>query len=124
MEHGVVIWNSGLTKSQKNDLEKIQKVSLKIILGDYSSYSDACKMFSVDLLSLRRTQLCTNFAVKLFKSDRMRDFFTPAEQSYVTRNENQLVIENVPRTTRCKNAPHNYLAKLVNQNITKIKKTI
>ena len=31
-EHGVVVWNSGLTKGQVADLEKVQKVALKIIL--------------------------------------------------------------------------------------------
>ena len=33
-EYGVVVWNSGLTKNQSNDLKKIQKVAFKIILGD------------------------------------------------------------------------------------------
>ena len=33
-EHDVVVWNSGLTKNQSNDLEKIQKVAFKIILGE------------------------------------------------------------------------------------------
>ena len=27
LEHGVIVWNSGITKAQRNDLEKIQKVS-------------------------------------------------------------------------------------------------
>ena len=31
-EHGVVVWNSGLTKGQVAVLEKVQKVALKIIL--------------------------------------------------------------------------------------------
>ena len=30
-EQGVAIWNGGLTKNQIRDLEKIQKVALKII---------------------------------------------------------------------------------------------
>ena len=32
-EHGVAIWNSGLTKAQENEIEKIQKVAPKIILN-------------------------------------------------------------------------------------------
>ena len=44
-EHGVVIWNSGLTKSQENELEKIQKIALKIILEDSNiSYEVACTL--------------------------------------------------------------------------------
>ena len=70
-EQGVAIWNGGLTKNQIRDLEKIQKVALKIILADgYNEYDRACAKFSINTLSERRLELCTNYAVKLFKSDR------------------------------------------------------
>ena len=75
-EQGVSIWNSGLTKGQVNDLETIQKVALKIILGDdIRSYDMACSFFKLEPLSERTTELCTNLAVKLFKSD-SDQFFT------------------------------------------------
>ena len=118
-EQGVIVWNSGLTKAQISDLEKIQKVALLIILGeDYSSYDKACKIFGITSLSSRRVQLCTNFAVKLYRSSRSEQYFTPAKQS--ARNGQILVKENNCRTTRWYNAPHNYLNRLVNQNVTKI----
>ena len=121
-EQGVVVWNSGLTKAQISDIEKIQKVALLIILGeDYLNYEMACKNFDIATLSSRRAQLCTNFAVKLFKSSRSDQFFTQAKQS--ARNEQVLVKENICRTTRCYNAPHNYLNRLVNQNAAKIAKS-
>ena len=69
-EQGVAIWNSGLTKGQDSDLEKIQKVALRIILADdYKSYDLACSYFGVKRLTERRLELCTNFAMKLYKSD-------------------------------------------------------
>ena len=37
-EHGVAIWNSGLTKGQVNDLEKIKKTALKMP----GSYTPSC----------------------------------------------------------------------------------
>ena len=75
-EQGVSVWNSGLTKSQVNDIEKIQKVALLIILGEeYSQYEAACKRFGITSLSSRRAQLCVNFAVKLFKGPRSDQFF-------------------------------------------------
>jgi hypothetical protein len=124
VEQGVVVWNSGLTKAQVKDLEKIQKIAFLIILGEeYSSYDVACQNFNVDTLSSRRTTLCTNFAVKLYKSQRSDQFFNPPDNTLNTRNEKQLVKENICRTTRCYNAPHNYLARLVNKNVTKIEKT-
>ena len=117
-EQGVIVWNSGLTKCQVRDLEKIQKVAFTIILGKkYSNYEEVCKYFGLMKLSSRRYQLCANFAVKLFLSPRCDEFFTKLEP---TRNNKNLVKENTSRTSRCHNAPHNYLARLVNQNAEKI----
>ena len=114
-EQGVVVWNSGLTKSQVNDLEKIQKVALTIILGGkYMKYEESCQYFNISKLSSRRADLCAKFAVKLYLSPRCNEYFTCKEK--VGRNSNILVKENTTRTSRCYNAPHNYLARLVNQN--------
>ena len=117
-EHGVALWNSGLTKGQINDLEKIQKVALKIILGEnYGSYDKACNFFNLETLSKRRNSLCVNFALKLFKSERSDQFFTHRKTK--TRNTDP-VVEKKCNTKRAYNAPHNYLARLVNQNKNKI----
>ena len=122
-EQGVSVWNSGLTKAQIKDIEKIQKVALIIILGsDYGDYEGACNYFGIAKLSLRRAELCTNFAVKLYLSPRCDQFFTRLNHG-LTRNV-PLVKENTCRTTRCYNAPHNYLSRLVNQNVEKIAKYI
>ena len=120
-EQGVAIWNSGLTKAQVNDIEKIQKVALKIILGDqYKTYDKACHYFDTEKLSLRRLKLCTNYAIKLYQSDRSADFFTPTNKT-VTRGDHPLLAEDTCRTARCYNAPHNYLTRLVNQNEGRLK---
>ena len=120
-EQAVAIWNSGLTKGQVNDLEKIQKVALKIILGDdYRSYDMACNYFNLKILSERRLDLCTNFAVKLFKSNRSEQFFTRSKRQVETRHEDPVLVKKCD-TVRCYNAPHNYLSRLVNQNKDKVK---
>ena len=121
-EHGVAIWNSGLTKGQVSDLEKIQKIALKIILNEnYTSYDVACTLMNILPLEIRRTDLCTAFAKNLYKSPRCNEFFTPAEKLVNTRSEQQLLVkEKRSNTKRCQNAPHNYLAKLINQNKIKI----
>ena len=107
-------------EAQDQDLEKIPKVALLIILGEeYSSCDGACKRFDISTLSSRRAQLCSSFAVKLFKGPRSEQFFTLANQCVNARNEKKLINENICRTTRCYNAPHNYLNRLVNENIAK-----
>ena len=123
-EHGVAIWNSGLTKMQVNDLEKIQKIAFKIILEDsYISYEVACTILNILPLKLRRQELCTTFAVKLYNSTRSNDYFTPARKIANTRSGQQLLVEEKKcNTKRCFNAPHNYLARLINQNKEKVLK--
>ena len=119
-EQGVIVWNSGLTKSQVKELEKIQKVALTIIAGGkYADYDSLCQYFGIAKLSTRRAELCAKLAVKLYLSPRCDQYFTRTEQGGTRRN-NILVKENTSRTSRCYNAPHNYLARLVNQNVDKI----
>ena len=87
-EQGVAIWNFGLTKGQDSDLEKIQKVALRIILADdYESYDLACSYFGVKRLTERRLELCRNFAMKLSKSDKSAEFFTLAKTTIGTRQD-------------------------------------
>ena len=98
-EQGVVIWNSGLTKVQINELDKIPKVALKIILGfGYQSYKEACKLFDTKLLSERRLDFCTNFAIKPFKSNRCEQFFTLPR---INSRSGNLVVEREANTKRC-----------------------
>ena len=121
-EQGVAIWNSGITKGQVHDLEKIQKAALKVILGEnYKTYDTACDFFEIKSLSERRLDLCTNFALKLFESDRSRDFYTHSSKISNTRSDQPPLLENLSRTSRCYNAPHNYQTRLVNQNQARIK---
>ena len=61
--------------------------------------------------------------VKLYKSPRSSVYFEPAKNCEKIRSDqNLLVHEKLSNTRRCKNAPHNYLARLVNQNKTRILK--
>ena len=97
------------------DLERIHKVDLKIILSDdYQTYEAACDTFNLKKMSQRRSDLSTNFAVKLYKSDRSSDFYTHNYSVVDTRREPNLVVENLSRTKRCYNAPHKFLARLAN----------
>ena len=48
LEHGVPIWNSGLTKAQVREVEDVQKVALKIILEDnYLPYDVAFTLLNI-----------------------------------------------------------------------------
>ena len=114
VEYGAVIWHSGLTKYQSSLLEKVQKVALKIILAErYQDYETARSIFNLPLLSERRIGLCTTFALKLYKSNRAKEFFEFTDSTIKTRHQS-LVKETLSNTTKCYNAPHKSLARIVN----------
>ena len=123
-EQGVPIWNSSLTKKQINAIEKIQKVALKIILGqEYKSYDSACQIFGLQKLSTRRLELSTKFSIELYRSNRCEEFFTPVNKNVNTRGDGPLLLEQKVNTRRCYSAPHNYLTRLINKNKDKILRT-
>ena len=58
-EQSAVVLHSAITKGEQNDLERVQKVALRIILGqNYTSYPEALNFTGLDTLSDRRRNLC------------------------------------------------------------------
>ena len=70
LELAVPVWQSGLTKLQSGQIERIPKVAFEIMLGEhYTSYDCACSIFRVKTLEERHESLCLNLARKDLKSD-------------------------------------------------------
>ena len=70
LELAVPVWHSGLTRKQSKNIERIQKISFRIILGpQYINYKQACKYLSTQTLEERRVKLCLKFARKNLKSE-------------------------------------------------------
>ena len=70
LELAVPVWHSGLTRLQTKDIERIQKISFKVILGPvYENYIQACKYLTTQTLEERRLKLCLEFARKDLESD-------------------------------------------------------
>ena len=75
-EYCAVAFHSSLTVAQATDIERIQKTSLKVILGDnYVSYPAALEMCGLDTLHDRREKRCLDFAIKSSKHPRNSRMF-------------------------------------------------
>ena len=60
----------------RNDLERCQKTSLKLILGPkYENYEQALKYLHIETLDTRRDRLCMSFAKKCIKLNNMKTLF-------------------------------------------------
>ena len=63
LEQSAVVWHSGLTRKNSDDLERVQKSALKLILKErYTDYKNALKIVKLDTLEERREKLCLKFA--------------------------------------------------------------
>lgn len=117
IEYGDVVWHSGLTSKQINDLEKIQKRACRTIQGrEYSSYSEA--LSSCDLMTLedRRIDHCLKFAKGLADNDRTKHLLPPTRIESHGRNlRNSNKISQIPtKTKRFQQSPIPYFVKLLN----------
>ena len=65
LEYCSVVWHSTLTGDMTHDIENVQKVCLKVILGEnYAGYDDALELCGLDKLSVRREEKCLKFGLK------------------------------------------------------------
>ena len=90
LEMAVPVWHPGLTQREKSEIESVQKLALKIILGhSYQSYRQAREFFCLDTLEQRRSELCLKFAKKNMQSENC--FFTRIDKSVISRRKPDLV---------------------------------
>ena len=76
LEQSAVLWHSSITQKCVNNLERVQKSALKIILGDkYISYDNALKVLSLQSLKERREFLCLKFARKCLQVPKFLKMF-------------------------------------------------
>ena len=116
LEQSCTVWHSGLTEENAQDLERIQKTALKIILQEkYSSYEKALTILDLETLEERREILCIEFAKKCLKSDKMKQFFTKNSKIHPmeTRNEERYDVD-FAKTGRLQNSPIIYMQRLLN----------
>ena len=65
LEANCVIYHPMLTQEEANDIERIQKIVLRIILAHkYENYTQACLLMNIETLQSRRINLSLNFGLK------------------------------------------------------------
>ena len=75
-EYCSVLFHSRLTVEDSDKLERIQKICLKVILGDmYINYESALEMSGLQTLKSRRDKSCLDFSLKCVKHSKNRRLF-------------------------------------------------
>ena len=76
LEQSATMWHYSLTEENRNDLERLQKSALKVILGDkYITYQNALNILDILTLNDRRDKLCLTFAQRAAKHPKMKKMF-------------------------------------------------
>jgi hypothetical protein len=122
LEFGVACWNSGLTGKMIDQIERVQKICINIILCDTEweiPYKVGCTLLGIEPLSYRRSDLCIRFIQKTSRDNRHADMFTRNQNNFNTRQEKPMYREFSSRTGRFYNSPLCYLTRLLNTNPVK-----
>ena len=117
LELAVPVWHSGLTLKLSADIERVQRVAITIILGQYEiHYIQACTQLGLKPLFIRRQELCERFALKTSSPDcRHSDMFQlEKDGTHLTRSQNRFR-EHVGLKNRFYKSPLPYLTRLLNQ---------
>ena len=119
MEKGAPIYTGGLTKTNIDEFESVQKSAFKIILrGQYYDYSNALNMLDELTLEERRKKISLKFAKNSVKHPKMKHLFQKQKKTK-TRNGDKSgdkFIEPRYKTDRANNGPVNYFIRLLNNS--------
>ena len=116
LEQSCQVWHSSLTLENFQDLERVQKTALRIILKeDYISYSNALETTGLSTLFERRSKLCLKFAKSSLKHEEMKNMFpvNPVSYDLETRFREKFQVAK-SRTERHKNSAIPYMQRLLN----------
>ena len=118
-EYCAVAFHSSLTQDQTIQLERIQKVCLKVILDvNYVDYDSALEMCGLESLFSRREKRCLDFALKCTKHPINKRLFplnqNQAENNKVRSREKYDV--TFARTGAYKNSAIPYCQRLLNKH--------
>ena len=118
-EQSCVVWGSAITVGEENDLERIQKVALRIILKEsYISYSNALSVTSLQTLKSRRIVLMRRFAVKCTKNEFTQDMFPVNPSTVNTRKKEKYVVTHA-KTDRLAHSAIPTMQRLLNSTAKK-----
>ena len=110
-----------LTQQNIDDIERIQKISLKVILNErYENYEQACTLMNTESLVLRRENLALKFALKCLKSDQHSHMFKQRISPYYNLRKIKSFEEPFCRSNRYRSSPLPYLTRLLNEHFANL----
>ena len=115
LESSAIVWHSAITNGEEMELERVQKVALRIILKDeYENYSQALLLTNLETLKERRTILCKKFALNCVNNEKTAAMF-PVNPSTVDTRHHEHYFVQPARTDRLRDSAIPYMQRLLNE---------
>ena len=117
LEYCSEVWHSSITIEEKDDLERVQKCAMRIILGkNYVSHENSLKELKLEKLVDRRESLCLKFARKCVENPKTTNWFPKnPPNEHDLRNPNKFLVTHA-KTERFKNSSIPSLQNLLKDN--------
>ena len=117
LEQSCTVWHSSLNSENREDLERVQKNALKIILGNkYKHYTHALNYMNIESLEDRRDLLCSRFANNYLKHEKTKAMFPLNNKTRImeTRTKEKFKV-NPANTERLKKSAVIFMQKMLNK---------
>ena len=120
------MWHSGLSVADRQDLERIQKAAVKVILGkDYVNYEEALSELKLESLNERREAMALKFVKRSLGNSNFSKLFPLREIKHgmkARKSEKYFVIPS--KTKRHKDSAVPYLQNLLNKDHLEKRQTL
>ena len=118
LEQSAPVWHSSLTKENSDDLERIQKCAVRVILGkQHTSYENSLEILNLKKLTERREYLSLTFAKRSLKNSKVKHMFPfRKELRSQTRRKTERFEVKRANTARLKMSAIPYMQRLLNRN--------
>ena len=118
LEFSCQVWHFDITEEESLDLERVQKVALKIILQeDYTTYEDALECLNLDTLRGRREKLCLNFAKKCVRHPKAKEMFPINSANVFTNRDREFFYVQHASTSRLRDSTIPQLQRALNLDL-------
>ena len=116
LEQSCQVWHSSLSQENIDDLERIQKSAITIILAQkFENYEDALIKSNLESLEKRREDLCLSFAKKCINNDKTESMFLHKVKKHTMkmRKKEKFIIKHA-NTGRLFKSSIPYMQRLLN----------
>ena len=116
LDQSAVVWHSSLSQKNKRDLERVQKVAVRIIVGkNYTNYKENLLELNLKNLNVRRENIYLNVAKKCLKNDKVKNIFPKRINLHKMKKRSQESYKiNMAKTKRYKKSAIPYMARILN----------